>query len=570
MPGREIRFAAVRAPREQLLLYGRSLDEAVPADSPVREYAGLLNEVDWKPWEKAYTGHGQPPIHPRYLAGAILWGLMNRIVSTRDLETAACLRVDFMWLLEGFAPDHSTFAEFRKRHGEAIGEFHREIAGLLVARRTKPLLELLIDGTRMRADSDRHGSRGAVTIELILAEIERRMKELGDEHRPEPPQEGYWEEIERAEPNQKDLVELAREIERLKKKRSKYKKALMVARKRDARARRHNGNKAKPVRVPVTDPDAHLAPNKEGGFAPNYTPVAAVESETGAIVHADVVEGSDESSAVIPAVEQGQALCGEDVSKVVADGSFATGPVLEALDSEGIDAYMPTRSASPPDNPALREDPTAPVAEHERQRLPKQGKTYARTAFVYDADTDTYRCPMGHVLNVYKRGKNKDGAQCTYYKCQACPNCPVAGECLNGKAKFRSITRDEHEPLREETNQRMATPEGRAIYRNRAPGIETVFGIIKSCMGIRRFSRRGLDNVRTDWTWICAAYNLKKLLAYLAAESTGDPSKAHYARIRFFRLARLVLDRVLRHWISVSTRPIRAATSQSKRLMVCS
>ena len=88
---------------------------------------------------------------------------------------------------------------------------------------------------------------------------------------------------------------------------------------------------------------------------------------------------------------------------------------------------------------------------------------------------------------------------------------------------MRSITRDEHEPLREATSQRMATAEGKKIYKIRAPGIEGVFGIIKSCLGIRRFSLRGLSNVRTEWIWICTAYNLKKLLATEARSASGDP-----------------------------------------------
>ena len=273
----------------------------------------------------------------------------------------------------------------------------------------------------------------------------------------------------------------------------------------------------------MTDPDARVVPNKEGGFAPNYTPVATVESQTGAIVHADVLDGSDEASAVLPAIEAGEALTGQKTDAVVADGNFATGEVLEALDADGIDAYMPTRSVSPPDNPAVRADPTTPVAEQDRKRLPRYGKQYARTAFVYDAKTDVYYCPMGHALTPYKHGKN-NGVHCTYYQSKACIGCPLASNCIKGKSKLRSIARDQYEPHREAVNQRMATQGGKAIYRTRAPGIESVFGIIKSCLGIRRFSRRGLSNVRCDWTWICTAYNLKKLLTQEAGAPGTNPS----------------------------------------------
>jgi hypothetical protein len=63
----------------------------------------------------------------------------------------------------------------------------------------------------------------------------------------------------------------------------------------------------------------------------------------------------------------------------------------------------------------------------------------------------------------------------------------------------------------------MATDEGVALYRKRAPVVEGAFAYLKHIMGIPRFLLRGLDKVRTEWTWICTAYNLKRLLAPLYA-----------------------------------------------------
>jgi hypothetical protein len=31
-------------------------------------------------------------------------------------------------------------------------------------------------------------------------------------------------------------------------------------------------------------------------------------------------------------------------------------------------------------------------------------------------------------------------------------------------------------------------------------------------MGVRQFLLRGLENVRTEWRWVCTAFNLQKLL----------------------------------------------------------
>ena len=94
---------------------------------------------------------------------------------------------------------------------------------------------------------------------------------------------------------------------------------------------------------------------------------------------------------------------------------------------------------------------------------------------------------------------------------------PLAGECLDPKAKRgRTVRRDEHEPLREKMAAKMRTPQGKAVYNQRMHLAETPFAIIKSILGVRRFLLRGLEKVRTEWLWVCTAYNLRKLLAHMA------------------------------------------------------
>ncbi len=427
MGTQDLRFASPKAPRGQLVLFPQFLDQLLGAHEPVRAFAALLEQVDWSAWEEQYTGYGQPPIHPRYLAGAILLGLLYKIRSTRELEKAACKHLDFIWLLEGFTPDHSTFAKFRKRHTGAIKELHRHFAKTLVMKRYKALLQLIVDGTRMLADSDRGGARKAETIEMIIRELDSRMEELKQNDEQLETQTQHFDGMEPQQDKGEKLARINKQIAQLQKQHAKYQKALGIAHKRDALAKKRNGKKAKPVRVPVTDPESQILPNKEGGYAPNYTPVATVESQTGAIVHADVVSGSDEASAVLPAVRAAQALTGQKPDAVLADTNFSSGEVLHELDAEGIEAYMPTRSSSPPDNPALRPDPCTPVPDKDRKRLPKHAGQFARTAFVYDMMADLYHCPMGHPLTPYKQGKNKGGVRCNYYRCHACPTSEANG-----------------------------------------------------------------------------------------------------------------------------------------------
>ena len=88
--------------REQMILFPERLDEAIPLDHPVRLLDVILGEICWTKWEARYHGRlGQPPIHPRVLAGTLLYGLLTRIRSSRCLEDALQVRLDFRWLVEG-------------------------------------------------------------------------------------------------------------------------------------------------------------------------------------------------------------------------------------------------------------------------------------------------------------------------------------------------------------------------------------------------------------------------------------------------------------------------------------
>ncbi len=49
---------------------------------------------------------------------------------------------------------------------------------------------------------------------------------------------------------------------------------------------------------------------------------------------------------------------------------------------------------------------------------------------------------------------------------------------------------------------RLKTPEGKTLYALRKQRPERVFGIIKSVLGFRQFSLRGLQNVRGEWVHI--------------------------------------------------------------------
>ena len=73
--------------RGQMVLFTTRLDEVIGAEHPVRMLEEILSRIDWSPWEAGYDlTRGQPPIHPRVLAGVLLYGLLTRIRSGTAAE----------------------------------------------------------------------------------------------------------------------------------------------------------------------------------------------------------------------------------------------------------------------------------------------------------------------------------------------------------------------------------------------------------------------------------------------------------------------------------------------------
>jgi transposase len=496
------------------MLMAPSVDELIPADHVIRELDRIFEGLDWQRFEAEYDGaRGQPAIHPKRVAAGIFYGLLCGLRSSRKLEEGTRLRLDFIWLLEGQTIDHTTFAKFRTRFGEALKAVFRQVNAEALQRTGEAVLELVVDGTRMRANSDRHGARTAEWLERrqaqLQAYLEQGLEELAVRDLQDDPPAASVEHL------QHHMATLAQELERCE-------RALAVARERDAAKQAKEGASAHAVRVPVTDPDAYLLPNKEGGYAPNYTPVAGVDSRSGMILAAEVLADGSESAALQPLVQAVETDQGTKPERVLCDSGFASGSNQAALAAQGIAVFAPVEACAPEQHPARRDDPAQPLSPERIRDLPrvKRSGVFDRNAFLYDARTDAYYCPLGRCLRPRRTSTHTtaDGTfRRTEYACPSGAGCPLAAECLSRQAKYRTVGRDEFEAVREATARRMQSAEGRAIYRRRAPLIEGTFANTKSIMGLRTFLLRGLQKVRTEWLWICTAFNLGKLLRLRAA-----------------------------------------------------
>lgn len=515
-------WARAPQPREQLVIFSHQLDEAVPAEHTVRLLDEILGRIDWSAWESHYHGRlGQPPIHPRVLAGVLLYGLLMRIRSSRALEEALQVRIDFRWLAEGRTIDHTTLSEFRRRHAEALKDLFVQIGLIARGLGLLPLERLAFDGTRVRANNRRSGTRTPAELLAMQAELREKFAEL--ERR--TAQEDARDDETFGGGSPPALPEELSDVER--------RLAQVDAALAELERVRQCGETS-PSRLPLTDPQSRVTPNKDGGFAPNYTPLATVDVGSGLIVSADVIAMTNEEQHLLGAIDdvREQFALEQPSAEVLADGMMCTGANLAALDARGVTLYSPIELPDPA-NPALRDDPTQPVPPQQWEQLPtklvkprvgEKQPQLTKAAFVYDEQRDCYWCPRGQQL-VHRQTTSEQavGGQVVRarYKAEAaaCGECPLRDRCLQPGAKQRQISRDQHESRRERHARRMATPEAQATYAQRRHAGERPFAMIKQQLGARRFLLRGLEQVRTEWRWLATAFNLHRLMSLIRSRA---------------------------------------------------
>ena len=104
-------------PREQIVLFSEMLEDRIPQDHPVRMLDEILDRMDWSLWEAEYHGSfGQPPIHPSILAKVLLFAMIRRVRSSRQIEYQIKHSIDFIWLVSSRSIDHVTISNFRRKH----------------------------------------------------------------------------------------------------------------------------------------------------------------------------------------------------------------------------------------------------------------------------------------------------------------------------------------------------------------------------------------------------------------------------------------------------------------------
>lgn len=242
-----------------------------------------------------------------------------------------------------------------------------------------------------------------------------------------------------------------------------------------------------------TDPDATMSTScKQYRMEPSFKQHTAVDDQAGVIVDVAVTTGEASEGQQLPQqIQRVEANTGVRIQRVVADGAYAHASNYAMLERRGIEAVIPPQ-------PQRRRS----------KRIPAR-------RFKYDGRHKVVRCPAGKRL---ERSSRPDASSWIYRaRASDCRQCPLRERCVAPSASARviRIADGQESLLRARRGRPRWDPATREAYTRHRWRAEGVHGEAKTCHGLRRAVRRGLDNVAIQSSLTATVMNLKRLAASL-------------------------------------------------------
>jgi len=444
-----------------------SLDELLPESSVARSLWAALSRLDFEAHDARFRNdaEGRPALNPRCLTAVWMLGMLRGVTSSVRLADLCGRDVEFRWLL-GFAPvEKSTLCSFRKDYPQALVSLSTQVLGLLGENDLLPGKNAGVDGTIVRAAASRHAVKRRGRLERqrerLRSTIEERLTAVDGSSSPNPGDAALREQQQRLE----------RALELL-----------------DQR-----GQEGQDASLTTSEPEAALMRQKDGSFAPGYNAQVVSDLDTGAIIHAELVEGGGDGGQLQGQLEKAQAVLdahggGVPLETMTADSAYHDTRQLLELEGGKTRCYVP-------------ED------RNRNRKAPGVSEGYQAKAFEYDETNDCLRCPQGQTL---KRRKLNDAKTATVYQAPArtCRNCPAKGQCCPNTKGGRSVNRPLYPEVLKAVADRVESKQGKRLLHARWVACEGGIGRLKERLHWHRCRMWHKAGARAELLWRQLTHNL--------------------------------------------------------------
>jgi transposase len=467
--------------RKQLVLRPVDVERLIEDDHPARAMWELVGQLDlsqfYAPIKVVEGEAGRSATDPRLLISLWLYAYSRGVSSAREVSRLCQYEPGCQWLTGLEVINHHTLSDFRVDHKAALDELFTQLLGVLSAEGLVTLEQVMHDGTKVRANAGADTFRREERLRAHLDAARKQVEAMGD-----PRSEEVSKRVAAA--RQRALREREQRLEQA------------LAELEAIRAAKADDEAKQQARASMTDPQARVMKQPDGGYAPSYNVQVSTDGAAGAIVGVGVTQSGSDYRELEAGVERVEENLGTP-KQMVVDGGFVSRENILALNEKQVEIIGP-----------LEEGRAQSAGQMQRRGV---AADFYPEAFTYEAATDTYTCPAGKTLR--HSGKEKRIGQTIHHyracgiDCQAC----VFKErcCPTASSKGRTISRRVDAPAVTAFVARMQTDQAKAIYRRRGPVAEFSNLWIKAKLGLRQFRLRGLVKAGIEAVWACLTYNVQ-------------------------------------------------------------
>lgn len=468
------------------------LEVKIPFDSEVRTFDEVFRQLEITKYliiDK--DSRGRIGYNPVKMLKLILFCQMEKIQSLRDMEKAARNDIRIMWLTDELMPSHQTIKTFMDKYLiKGIDEIFYELTKYLIKKESIDTSKLYIDGTKIESAANKYTFvwRGSVEKfrEKLYKKITKQINILNERYFltdiyfevyetykidyvasikafleaeiEKESTEFKYGKGQRKTPLQRDYEHIEQYLDKL----IEYKNHLeTMGTDRNSYSR--------------TDKDATFMHMKEdhmrnSQLKPGYNVQIGVSDEY--ILHLDVSSERNDYKTFIPFLEGFKRKYNFYPKYPVADSGYGGLTNYRYLKLNEMELYTKYNMYEKDTHDKKRmKDPYFSF------NLVKQGNNYV--------------APNGDILKYLYRNKRGNDVYLL-------PNC-----------KHKEIN-DENLEYQKKVIENLKTPLGIDLRVQRSIQVEGAFGVIKEAFNIRRFRRKGTQNIRLEFYLTAIGYNLDK------------------------------------------------------------
>ena len=435
--------------RDQAFLLPPDLRDWIPEDGLAHFVIAAVERVEMSAFKVNHRGTGSAQYHPRMMLALLIYCYANGIFSSRRIERATHRDIGVRFVAANVHPDHDTIATFRRENFAAVAESFLQV--LLLAKELKLVKVgvVSVDGTKIDANGSKHRSVRYDRAGELTAQLQLEISALMARAEAS---DGGGEEDPQALP--KELAHKQALRDKLVAARGRLEaqaKARAAAERADyeakVAAREQRRGRAKGKRP--KPPDERPRPDEQSNLSDPDSRLMrkSKHHEYRQAYNPQAVVDAGGSQLILGARVSN---CASDRNELVAD--------IEAIPAE---LGMPETILA--DNGYANGDQVAALAESGIDVLVATGTGGRRRR------------------HDFRPAKAETPAK-------------------QAKAEWLQVMAV-----------KLASEDGRALYKLRQQTVEPVFGIIKAVLGFTGFSMRGLDKVAGEWDLVALAYNCKRL-----------------------------------------------------------